>query len=245
MKLQILGYLGGYPDQGIATSSYLLSSGDYHLLMDLGSGALLQLEKVLDPLQLDAVLLTHYHHDHTADVGTLQYYWQLRAGTKKEAVLPIYGHTKDPLNFGALTFGSFTKGCGYDGASQLNLGPFSLTFLETEHPVPAFAVRIVERSSGKVVVNTSDTRYFAGLAPFAKGADLLMADTNFANDKPQPRWHLTAGEAGQIAADAGVRNLLLTHLPQTIDLELLRREALATAGSIPVQLASDQQVITI
>lgn len=245
MKLRILGYLGGYPDKGIATSSYLLSSGGYNLLMDLGSGALLQLEKFLDPLQLDAVLLTHYHHDHTADVGTLQYYWQLRAGDKKEPVLPIYGNTKDPLNFGALTFGNFTKGCGFDGASQLDLGPFKVTFLETQHPVPAFAVRIVEKSSGKVLVNTSDTRYFAGLAPFAKGADLLMTDSNFDNSKPQPRWHMTAGECGQIAADAGAHNLLLTHLPQTIDLELLRREAKATAGDIPVRLASDQPVITI
>ncbi len=83
MKLTVLGYLGGYPDAGHATSTYLIESGDYHLLMDLGSGGLLALEKVFDPLQLDAVLLTHYHHDHTADVGVLQYFYQLRKGNKK------------------------------------------------------------------------------------------------------------------------------------------------------------------
>lgn len=47
MKLTVLGYLGGYPDAGHATSTYLIESGDYHLLMDLGSGGLLALEKVL------------------------------------------------------------------------------------------------------------------------------------------------------------------------------------------------------
>ena len=35
MKLTVLGYLGGYPDAGHATSTYLIESGDYHLLMDL------------------------------------------------------------------------------------------------------------------------------------------------------------------------------------------------------------------
>ncbi|WP_127848257.1 MBL fold metallo-hydrolase [Lacticaseibacillus hulanensis] len=245
MQIRILGYYGGYPADGIGTSGYLVTSGDFNLLMDAGSGVLLELEKHLDPLQLDGVLLTHYHHDHTADVGTLQYYWQLRPGDKKEPVLPIYGHTKDPLNFAALTFGNFTKGVGYAGESRLEVGPFTLTFLETEHPVPAFAVRIVERATGKIVVNTSDTRYFAGLAPFAQGADLLMADTNFRNSKPKPRWHLTGGEAGQVAADAGVKELLLTHLPQTEDLEALRQEAETAAGSIPVLLASDGPVLTI
>lgn len=145
MKLTILGYLGGYPDHGIGTSAYLVQSGDFNLLMDAGSGALLALQKVLDPNLLDAVLLTHYHHDHTADFGVLQYYYQLHSGEKKHLPLPVYGHTKDPLNFAALTFGDFTKGLGYTQDTTLDLGPFKLTFLETEHPVPAFAVRILEK----------------------------------------------------------------------------------------------------
>jgi ribonuclease BN (tRNA processing enzyme) len=245
MELQILGYYGGYPDHGVGTSGYLLSSGGYHLVMDFGSGSLLALEKLMDPLQLDGVLLTHYHHDHTADVGPLQYLWQLKPGAKKVQTLPIYGHTKDPLNFAALTFGDFTRGVGYTADSVLQLGPFTLSFLETEHPVPAFAVRVTENSTGKVLVNTSDTRYFAGLSQFSQGADLLLADTNFLDSKPKPRWHLTASESGQIAADAQVQRLLLTHLPQTVDLEVLRQEAQAKAGSIPVALASDSPRITI
>ncbi|GAJ25934.1 metal-dependent hydrolase [Liquorilactobacillus sucicola DSM 21376 = JCM 15457] len=77
MKITILGFFGGYPYDGKATSSYLLQSDGYNLLLDCGSGALLNLEKELDPLQLNAVLLSHYHQDHIADIGVLQYYWQL------------------------------------------------------------------------------------------------------------------------------------------------------------------------
>ncbi|MGQ5377021.1 MBL fold metallo-hydrolase [Lacticaseibacillus paracasei] len=245
MKLTVLGYLGGYPDAGHATSTYLIESGDYHLLMDLGSGGLLSLEQQFDPLKLDAVLLTHYHHDHIADVGVLQYYYQLRKGDKKVSPLPIYGHTKDPLNFASLTFGPYTTAKGYTADSTLHLGPLTLTFLETQHPVPAFAVRIVEDVTGKTLVNTSDTRYFPALAPFSKDADLLMADTNFLADQPQPRWHLTAPEAGKLARDAQVKRLLLTHLPQQLDLVTLKQQAQTAAGGIPIQLAEDDLTILI
>lgn len=128
MKLTVLGYYGGYPYDGVGTSSYLITAGDYHLLLDCGSGALNALEEILDPLQLDSVLLTHYHHDHTADVGVLQYYWQLRAGERKTPVLPIYGHTADPLNFGALTWANATEGRAYDPAAVNQIGPFDVSF---------------------------------------------------------------------------------------------------------------------
>ncbi len=149
------------------------------------------------------------------------------------------------MNFAALTFGQFTVGRGYTADSTLNLGPLRLTFLETQHPVPAFAVRIEETTTGKVVVNTSDTRYFDGLAPFSQGADMLLADTNFLADQPQPRWHLTAPEAGRVAADAHVGQLVLTHLPQTVDLHELRDQAQVTAGNVPVLLASEHRTLRV
>ena len=231
MELTVLGCYGGYPANGIGTSSYLLTSGDYHLLLDCGSGALMALEKVLDPFQLDAVLLTHYHHDHTADVGVLQYLWQLKAGKRREATLPIYGHAADPLNFGSLTWPNSTTGVAYDPAKSLDLGPFQIDFLTTEHPVPAYAPRITERSTGHTLAFTADTREFAGLVPWAEGADCLLADTNFFADHEGPAWHLTSTQSGNLAKAAHVNQLLLTHLPQVGDLDVLRHEATSAAGN--------------
>lgn len=77
MKLTVLGCLGAYPYKGEGTSSYLLESEGFHLLIDAGSTTLVRLENYLDPLKLDAVILSHYHHDHIADLGVLQYYRQL------------------------------------------------------------------------------------------------------------------------------------------------------------------------
>jgi len=230
MKLTVLGCYGGYPHNGIGTSSYLLTSGDYHLLVDCGSGALLALEEVLDPLQLNAVLLTHYHHDHTADVGVLQYLWQLKQGKRAEPVLTIYGHTADPLNFGGLTWPNATVGQAYEPTKTLQLGPFSIDFLATHHPVRAYAPRITETATGATLAFTADTAAFAGLADWATGVDVLLADTNFFANHQGPAWHLTSTQAGNLARQAGVKRLLLTHLPQTGDLTQLATEAQAAAG---------------
>ena len=69
MKLTVLCCLGAYPYKGEGTSSYLLESEGFHLLIDAGSTTLVRLENYLDPLKLDAVILSHYHHDHIADLG--------------------------------------------------------------------------------------------------------------------------------------------------------------------------------
>ncbi|KRK88955.1 MBL fold metallo-hydrolase [Lentilactobacillus sunkii] len=246
MKLTVIGFLGGYPANGNATSSYLLESGNFKLLIDCGSGALLSLEQVLDPLKLNAVILSHYHHDHTADVGVLQYYWQLHEKRYTEPILPIYGHTLDPINFKGLDWPNSTKGVAYDPNKTTHIGPFDLTFFKTHHPVPAFAMRIKEAATGKVLVFTADTAYFEELTDFVKNADLLMTDTNFFADKTGQKWHMTSTESGQLAHDSGAHKLLLTHLPAIGNYQQLKHEAQQSAGAdLPILLAKTHLSVDI
>ena len=248
MKIRVLGYYGGFPAKGIGTSGYLLTSGNYRLLIDCGSGVLLELEKYLDPIKLSAVILSHYHHDHTADVGVLQYYWQLHPKNRKEPVLPIYGNTEDPLNFGGLTWMHSTKGVGYSATSRLTLGPLTITFQRTHHPVPAFAMRIVERRTNQTLVFTADSNYFDQLAKFAKNADLLITDTNCYASQNQitPRWHMTSTECGELARKANCKHLLLSHLPQFGDLNQLVKEAQQASGQgVKIELAKLGKLIQL
>lgn len=154
MKITTLGCLGAYPYQGEGTTSFLLQSGEFNLLLDAGSGSLLQLQKVLDPLALDAVILSHYHHDHIADLGVLQYYWQLYPKTSDRKLLPIYGHKEDSVHFDSLSLPNVSQGYNYLADESLEMGPFSITFMKTIHPVVCYAMRIVEKSTGKVFVFT-------------------------------------------------------------------------------------------
>lgn len=246
MELTVIGYLGGYPAHGNATSSYLLQSDGFNLLIDCGSGALLSLEEVIDPLKLNGLILTHYHHDHTADVGVLQYYWQLHEKRYTEPVLPIYGHRLDKAKFAGLDWPNSTKAVAYDPDKSLSVGPFEISCLKTQHPVSAFALRIKEQDTGKILVFTADTKYFPELTDFVKGADLLMTDTNFFADKTGQKWHMTSTESGKLAHDGGVHQLLLTHLPADGDLQQLKDEAQHSAGEdLPVMVAQQHLTINI
>src|SRR5690625_7112639 len=73
MELTVIGYWGGYPAENGVTSAYLIEKDGFNLVIDLGSGALSKLHKYIDVAQIDAVLLSHYHHDYVADLGVLQY----------------------------------------------------------------------------------------------------------------------------------------------------------------------------
>src|SRR5699024_12774482 len=73
MKVTIIGFWGGYPAAGGATSAYLVEEKDFKLLVDAGSGSLSKLQNYINISDLDAVIVSHYHHDHVADIGVLQY----------------------------------------------------------------------------------------------------------------------------------------------------------------------------
>lgn len=246
MELTILGYWGGYPIKNEGTSSYLIAADDYHLWLDAGSASLIALENHVDPLDVDAVLISHYHHDHIADLGVFQFTRQLKGtGEKRSPIVPIYGHEEDKVNFDRLTMDRVSKGIAYRENDPFTIGPFEVTAMKTLHPVPCFALRIKEIKTGKTLVFTADSGYLEGFIPFAKEAHLLLADTNFFHGMENHRVHMTATEVGRIAKETHVEKLVLTHLPQNGDLTLLKEQAITEFGSKEVILAEKDLVIVV
>ena len=244
MKLTALGVWGGYPTRDAGTTSYLLQSEEgFNLLLDAGSRAVTELEHELSPNDLDAIILSHYHEDHIADLGALRQYRQLQ--TVKPQILPIYGHQENEYEFSKLSLANVSEGLAYDVENGTSVGPFDIQFLKTVHPVICYAMRIVERATGQVLIYTGDTGYFAELVDFSKDADILLADVYFFKDKVKMPNHLSSVEAGEIAAQANVKKLVLTHLPQVGDLQVLREEAQEAAGNIPVDLAQPHMKWTV
>lgn len=248
MKLTILGYWGGYPTRNEGTSSYLLESDGFHLMIDAGSASLIALEKHLDPLELNALLLTHYHADHIADVGVLQYTRQLKRldnNERRAPILPIYGHQEDQENFKRLTMERITEGVGYNENEELIIGPFEITFMKTLHPVPCYALRIKEVHTKKVLIFTADSGYLPQFIPFSRDADVLLADTNLFKGMENHRVHMTSIEVARIAKEAKIPKLVLTHLPQEGDLDLLKAQAVNESPKTEVILAKKDMVIEI
>lgn len=224
MEVTVVGFWGAYPAQGEATSSYLFEKDDFRLLIDCGSGALAQLPKYIDPYDLDAVVLSHYHSDHIADVGVLQHLIKVQNQIRNEARnLNIYGHAENQSAFAELT-SSHTTGIAYQPNESLNLGPFTITFLKTIHPVPCFAMRVTD--GAKTVVYTADSSYQDQFIPFSNHADLLITDCNFYEEQDGSKpGHMNSKEGALIAEKAQVKTLLLSHQPHFWDRSQLASEA--------------------
>lgn len=244
MKLTVIGYWGGYPKKNEASSGYLLEHNGYHLLMDCGSGVLAKLQNILKPEELDAVLISHYHPDHIADIGVLQHARLIQGLLGSDMPnLPIYGHHFNQHEFTKLTFKEVTKGIAYVPGEVLQVGPFQVTFLKTNHPVPCYAMRL--EANGKVVVYTGDSSFKEEFVNFSRDADLLLCECNFyGHQDGKSAGHMTSKESGSLAEQAAVKQLVLTHLPHYGNLPDLVSEA-SNEFSGTVRLAEELLTITI
>ena len=68
---------------------------------------------------------------------------------------------------------------------------------------------------GRTVVYTGDTRPSLGVVEVSRGADLLVHDSTFGEeerDRAVETGHSTAAQAAEVAREAGVRRLVLTHI---------------------------------
>ena len=135
-----------------------------------------------------------------------------------------------------------------DGASVTLRGGARLsTFLVDHEPAGGGARGCLVEQGGTRLVYSGDTRPTERLIEAARGADILIHESGGldANAAEVHRpGHSTAGDAGRVAAAAGVRRLILTHLPSDPLAAPMLDEARAAFGG-PVDLAADLALIDI
>lgn len=247
MRVTVLGIWGGFPAAGGATSSFLLEENGFRLLLECGSGVLSQVQRYVPLAELDAVMVSHYHHDHMADIGCLQYGMLVqRQVGKRRRPLPIYGHDRDEKLFERLTYGQgpVTQGMPLTAGGSAAVGPWRVGACETVHGVYGLALRF-ETAAGNTLVYTGDTGWSDEVLALAAGADVLVAEATLSDEQAGAvSGHLTAGEAGRLAHAAGVARLVLTHFSPGVDLERLRRQARAAFAG-PVDVAAPGMVLVL
>lgn len=216
MKLTCLGVNGPFPSPEGATSGYLVVHGEARLAMDMGSGTLAALTGLMPPEGLTAVLLSHWHYDHCSDLLPLIYRMESLVASGAEP-LDIYA----PLDERALVRQALRASPAFrvhDVApgDVLQLAGVQVQVGVARHPVPAVMLRLT--ADGKSLCYTGDTNEVEGLADFARGCHLLLADGLF----PESAWtegkpHLSAKRAARVACEAQAGKLVITHLNPAID----------------------------
>lgn len=251
MKLTVIGCSGSFPGPESPASCYLLEAEDggrtWRLLLDMGSGALGWLQRVVDPLALDGVLLSHLHADHCLDLCG---YYVMRKYHPDGAQprLPVWGpqHTarrmakaydldEDPGMNEEFDFRTYSDG--------LRIGPFEVEAVPVDHPVEAYGLRVT--CQGRALAYTGDSGPCDSLIRLAKDADLLLAEASFRERDENPeRIHLTGAECGRVAAESGARRLVITHVPPWFDAEEMAAEARG-AWDGPVDVAAQGRVFEV
>jgi ribonuclease BN (tRNA processing enzyme) len=215
LSVTILGSGTAVPVPDRFPAGALVEAGPARVLVDLGPGTLRRLAQTgADLRDIDAVLLTHYHTDHCADLGPLLF--ALRnpryAGRKPLRVLgapglrELYGHLLaawpwiEPRGY-ALELSEIEP-------SSFDLGPFRVQATAIEHTAQSLGYRLT--AGGVAVAFSGDADLCDGLGTIAAAADLFVCDCAFPDALRQPG-HLTPSLAGRVARRAGVRTLCLTH----------------------------------
>jgi ribonuclease BN (tRNA processing enzyme) len=241
MWITMIGCSGSFPGPDSPASCYLVESGGFRLLLDLGNGALGALQRHAGLGDIDAVVLSHLHGDHCLDMCA---YAVARTYGPDGPLppIPVYGPagTADRLaraqgtNLGSGMQQAFTFETLQPGTRQI--GPFEVTAGHVNHPVETFGFRLA--ADGQVLAYSADTGESASLVQLAHSADLLLCEASFLDGQPNPPdMHLTGRQAGEHAARAGAGGLLLTHLVPWNDQRVVLAEASA-AFSGPAWLAS-------
>lgn len=214
MKLTVLGKYGPYPKEKGACSSYLLEAANKKMIVDCGNGCLSRLQQFISIPEIDAIFISHLHHDHISDLFILRYAIEgLKArGVTLQLPVPLYmpdePRTIADLIKGASVFNVQT----IRDEKTIQVEGVKVTFKKMTHPVVSYAMRF--EADGKAFVYSGDTNMNENIIPFAGNADLLLMEAGLLtrDKKDHTAPHVSVKEAGQIGREAGVLRLLATHL---------------------------------
>ncbi len=220
LEVIVLGGSGTFPAPDAACSGYLMRSEDTALWIDAGPGSFANLQRHIDPTEVNAIILSHLHLDHCTDLFPYSY-WKRYGPGKSTPPMDVYAPAGAPELLGSLAGGdpTFEGHINFKPIDQtliLEIDPFELRFCTTRHPIETYAIRA--KCGTQVVGYTADTGPSRPVLDFVWGANLLIAEASNQQATPESApLHMSAAEAGEMAAQACVSQLALTHIVPGLD----------------------------
>jgi ribonuclease Z len=234
-----LGTSGAVPSLRRDSTFIVFVDGEASVLVDCGGSPVQKLLLAgVDPATLARVVITHIHPDHAYGLPSLLQNLLLM---KRHAPLPIACREEhvEPLRTVLRAFGllgrpemfpvPFEPVPAREAVAIGTTGAFTLLASPNAHgAMPNMAIRVEVAGGPGAVVYSSDTAPCDAVVALARGAHTLIHEATF-SERATERFgtHSTATEAGAVAARAGVRRLLLTHIDPAHhgEVEELAREA--------------------
>ncbi len=232
---------------GCRGTCFRLLGPDFDALVDLGAGSVRRLCGLgQDWDRLSAVLLTHLHPDHALEVPYLVQLLVYGREAARTRPLYLYGSlpVAEALDAWASVFGAWVLGgptfavdCqvvgpGSELASPRGLGEdVVLKVGPVAHSPSSVAYRF--EVQGAALVVTGDTGPDPDLAEFCRGAEVLVTECSFPDDRPV-EGHLTPRAVSELAEAAGAGIVVLGHFYPGTDSRAAVEEVAERTGAIVV-----------
>ncbi len=217
-KLIILGSSNALSSKDSENTHMVLAGEERLVMIDCVNNPVHRLEQAgVDFMDVTDLILTHFHPDHVSGVPLLLMDMWLRGRTR---LINIYGlhHTLDRMeklmgmysweNWPKFFPVAFHRLPDSENTLLLDCTEFKITSSPVRHLIPTIGLRFDFKTNRKALAYSCDTEPCVEVVRLAEGADVLIHEATGAS-----LGHSSAGQAGQIAAQAEVRKLYLIHYP--------------------------------
>jgi ribonuclease BN (tRNA processing enzyme) len=212
--VKLLGTGTCVPSLKRGSSSYLVRTKSLTILVDAGPATVRRLlEHGITTRDIDVVILTHFHVDHTADFATFLFTSNYDVVARTKDFTVIGGEGLSEFYGKLLAVYPWLLPKSYQISLQ-EMPEGSLmqksTLIETArmvHNKESIGVRIEE---GKSVTFSGDTDYSRNLIGLAKDSNLLVVDCSFPEKKVDG--HLNLAVLREIVDQAKPGRVILSHL---------------------------------
>lgn len=187
-----------------------------NILIDPGPGSLIRCNTSrpkLDPLSLDAIILTHKHLDHSSDVNVM-IEAMTEGGFKKRGYLFA---PQDAFGNGGVIF-QYLENYVQD-AVVLKEGTFTVKDvaftvpIRNDHSVQTYGLKF--SIDDCIVSIVSDTKYFTDLSDIYRNSDILILNVVF-HHRREPFQHFCLEDAQELIEKVKPTKAIITHFGMTM-----------------------------
>jgi ribonuclease BN (tRNA processing enzyme) len=227
MEIFLLGSGTAIPVPQHSTAGLILKAGGQQLLFDIGPGTLTRLHLAdVECGELDHLLLTHLHPDHTLDLATLLLVYNYAPGAERKRPFEITGcrglakfYKRMVDLYPEVAPSTFELEFRETHRDQFEIGKLRIRTAPTGHTPDSVAYRVEDDEHA--VVYSGDAAPQGELAQLAEGADVMVSECSFPAGWPSED-HLNADTLGDIAERAGVKTLVTVHAyPPALEVDLV------------------------
>jgi ribonuclease BN (tRNA processing enzyme) len=214
MKLLVLGTGTAIPRIERGSSAYLVTAGGVKVLVDVGPAVVRRLlERGYEVDDVDVIILTHFHVDHTADLSTFFFACNYGRVPRRRPLTVIGGKGLARFYRGLCAVYPWIAPRTYDLTmlrlvnGSRKIAGLTITTVPVNHNPESIAVRLDENGS---VTFSGDTDVSVNLVRLAAGTDTLVAECAFPERKV--KGHLNLAALDRIVQRAQPKRVILTHL---------------------------------